>query len=245
MKSENIEEWAGKKNILVILAHPDDPEFFCGAMIARWSAQGHNVMYCLITKGQRGSEDTQITAAKIEQTRIAEQRAAASVLGVSRVDFLNHMDGELVPDLKLREDIIRVIRITRPEIIVTSDPQNLFPANNRINHPDHRATGQAVIDAVFPAAGNPRVVALDPSGQPIPPHQVEEVWLAYTHQPDLKVELSEYFDKKVSALLCHTSQIKGTIEEFHGRMKEKWESDPQSGECKYFEKFKRIQLQIK
>lgn len=242
MNCENFEEWVGKKNILVILAHPDDPEFFCGAMIAKWCDQGHNVMYCLITKGQRGSEDAQISVAKIAQTRIAEQQAAASVLGVSRVDFLDHMDGELVPDLKLREDIIRLIRMMKPEIVVTSDPQNLFPAINRINHPDHRAAGQAVIDAVFPAAGNPRVIVMDKNGEPVPPHQVEEVWLAYTHQPDLKIELGKYFEKKVSALLCHVSQIRETSDAFRERMKTRWEKDPKTGEEHYFEKFKRIQF---
>jgi LmbE family N-acetylglucosaminyl deacetylase len=245
MICENFEEWVGKKNILVILAHPDDPEFFCGAMIAKWCVQGHNVMYCLVTKGQRGSEDAHLSVEVIEQTRIAEQRAAARLLGVSRVNFLNHMDGELVPDLKLREDIIRVIRMMKPNIIVTSDPQNLFPANNRINHPDHRAAGQAVIDAVFPAAGNPRVIVTDQDGEPVPPHQVEEVWLAYTHQPDLKVELSDYFEKKVSALQCHSSQIRETIDAFRERMMARWECDPKSGEQKYFEKFKRIQFQNK
>ncbi len=244
MKDKNIEEWAGKKNILVIMAHPDDPEFFCGAMIARWCALGHVVRYCLITKGQRGSENTDLSIGEIERTRIAEQQDAARLLGVTSVDFLDYMDGELVPDLKLREDIVKVIRTVRPEIIVTSDPQNLFPTTNRINHPDHRAAGQAVVDAVFPAAGNPRVSIKNNGGQCLSPHQVEEIWFAYTHQPDLYVDLIEYLQKKINAIQCHTSQIREAADRFQERMRSKQEIDPQSGKTIYLEKFKRIQFLV-
>jgi LmbE family N-acetylglucosaminyl deacetylase len=241
---ENIEGWTGKKNILVILAHPDDPEFFCGAMIARWCAAGHSVNYCLLTKGQRGAEDEKITIAEIEQKRIAEQNAAARLLGVSSVLFLDYMDGDLVPDLKLRQNIVKVIRKFKPEIIVTSDPQNLFPTDYRINHPDHRAAGQAVVDAVFPAAGNPRVLA-EEDGKPLSPHQVEEVWLAQTHQSNLSVELTKYFETKMNAIACHVSQLKEPIDQFREKMRSRWESDPDSGQLRYVEKFKRIQFQNK
>ncbi len=238
---ENIEGWAGKKNILVILAHPDDPEFFCGAMIARWCKAGHSVNYCLLTRGQRGAEDEKISVAEIAQKRIAEQNAAARLLGVSSVHFLDYMDGDLVPDLKLRQDIVQIIRKFKPEIIVTSDPQNLFPTDYRINHPDHRAAGQAVVDAVFPAAGNPRVFA-EENGKRLPPHQVEEVWLAHTLQSNLTVELTEYFDAKMKAIACHVSQIKEPVDQFRTKMRSRWESDPVSGRLRYVEKFKRIKF---
>ncbi len=242
---ENLEGWLEKKKILVILAHPDDPEFFCGATIARWCDLGHEVCYCLITKGQRGSQNSQVSIAEIEQTRIREQNSAARLLGVSSVKFLNFMDGDVIPDLALRREIIREIRLAKPNIIVTCDPQNLFPAENRINHPDHRAAGQVVIDAVFPNAGNPRYLIEDENHVILDPHQVEEVWLALTHQPNLVMEVSAYFDKKVDAIICHQSQIHEEPEKFREKYRSRWEPDPQNGQFKYYEKFKRISLIIK
>lgn len=242
---ENLEKWTDKKKILVILAHPDDPEFFCGATIARWCDLGHDVHYCLITKGQRGAQDSQLSVNEIEQTRVAEQNAAARTLGVSSVKFLDFMDGDLVPDLKLREEIVREIRLTRPHIIVTCDPQNLFPTENRINHPDHRAAGQAAIDAVFPDAGNIRFVIKDGQNVNLEPHQVEEVWLALTHQPNFTLDVSAYFDKKVDAIICHQSQIHEEAEKFREKYRSRWETDPTDGRLKYVEKFKRIPFIIK
>jgi len=239
------EQWAGKKKILVILAHPDDPEFFCGATIARWCHLGHDVHYCLITKGQRGAQDEQISDFEIENTRIAEQNAAARSLGVSSVKFLDFMDGDLVPDLLLRAEIIREIRLVKPDIVVTCDPLNLFPAENRINHPDHRAAGQVVLDAVFPNAGNPRYWIEDHNHVKLEPHQVEEVWLALTHQPNLIIDVSAYFEKKVDAIICHQSQIREEAGKFKEKYRSRWETDPEDGQLKYFEKFKRIPLAIK
>jgi len=155
MKSNpnNPENWNHNKNILVIMAHPDDPEFFCGATIARWRSLDHQVSYCLLTKGQRGTQDPEADPLAIGGIRMEEQLNAAGVLGVSNIRFMDYMDGELVPDLQLRNELVRTIREIKPDIIVTSDPTNLFPGENRINHPDHRAAGQAVIDAIFRQRG--------------------------------------------------------------------------------------------
>jgi LmbE family N-acetylglucosaminyl deacetylase len=142
--------WETPQSILVILAHPDDPEFFCGATIARWTAAGHQVSYCLLTCGDKGSKDRNISPEALCQLRHAEQLAAAAVLGVARVRFLDYPDGYLVPDLTLRRDIARVIRQERPDVVVACDPTNLYIRDVYINHPDHRAAGQAVLDAVYP-----------------------------------------------------------------------------------------------
>jgi LmbE family N-acetylglucosaminyl deacetylase len=148
------ENWKTPQNILVVLAHPDDPEFFCGATLARWAADGHHISYCLLTCGDKGVKDRHSAPADLCAIRQVEQRAAASILGVEKVEFLAYSDGYIVPDLKLRRDIVRAIRLARPEVVVTSDPTNLFVGDAYINHPDHRYAGQAVLDAVFPAAGN-------------------------------------------------------------------------------------------
>ncbi|NMC85770.1 MAG: PIG-L family deacetylase, partial [Anaerolineaceae bacterium] len=136
--------WNSTKKILVILAHPDDPDFFCGATLAHWVQQGHEVRYCLLTKGQKGSQDVHASPEEMGELRVKEQNAAAAAIGVKSVEFLGYMDGEIFPDLEMRRQIVRVIRKWQPDILVGCDPQNLFPGDNRINHPDHRAAGQAV-----------------------------------------------------------------------------------------------------
>ena len=147
--------WKEPKNILVILAHPDDPEFFCGGTLALWARDGHHIQYYLLTCGDKGRNDhnKDIAGDELCGLRHREQSAAAAILGVAAVHFLDREDGTLVPDLDLRCEVVRIIRKMKPDILVTCDPQNLF-ATYGINHPDHRAAGQAVLDAVFPAAGN-------------------------------------------------------------------------------------------
>ena len=147
------EGWKKKKKILIILAHPDDPEFFMGATIWRWVNMGHEIHYVLITKGDKGGNQGD-SPEELTQTRIVEQRAAAKVLGVESVTFLGHDDGYLEPTLKLRKEIVKIIRKFSPDIVVGCDPNNYFPRPNAINHPDHRAAGKVVVDAVFPATGN-------------------------------------------------------------------------------------------
>lgn len=237
------EGWTGKKNILVILAHPDDPEFFCGATLARWIALGHQVSYCLLTKGQRGTQDPETDPMVLAGIRMGEQLNAAGVLGVTSIRFLDHVDGELVADLNLRNEIIKEIRVSRPEIVVTCDPTNLFLAENRINHPDHRAAGQAVLDAIFPATGNPGYRLESEDGH-IPAHQVEEIWLSLTGQPNFALNVTEMLDTKINALLCHQSQVHLTQEELKANYQSRFEVDPDLGQVSYFEKFRRIQLKI-
>ncbi len=108
--------WETPQKILVLLAHPDDPEFFCGATLARWSRAGHHIHYCLLTCGDKGTKDRNLLPDQLCNIRQNEQRAAAAVLGVENVRFLAYPDGYLVPDLKLRRDITRVVREERPDI---------------------------------------------------------------------------------------------------------------------------------
>ena len=136
--------WNIPQQILIVLAHPDDPEFFCGASIAKWTKAGHNVDYCLLTCGDKGTKDRSLESKELCCIRQKEQRAAGSILGVANITFLNYEDGYLIPSLELRRDITRVLRKVRPDILVTCDPRTLFFGSNRINHPDHRAAGQGV-----------------------------------------------------------------------------------------------------
>lgn len=234
---ENVENWHATKEILVILAHPDDPEFFLGGTIARWIKAGHQLRYVLLTKGDKGAKDPALSAAEIAQVRIEEQQAAANFLGVTSIDFLDYEDGYLIPDLDMRKAIVRFIRKYRPQILVTCDPGNLFPSQQYINHPDHRNAGQVVIDAVFPAAGN-RFFFPELLAEGYEPHEVEEVWMSLTSEPDVKLDVTEHWADKLQALKLHASQI-GDPRAFEKRMLERLNNGSDE-DFKVIEQFRRI-----
>ena len=232
--------WDSPQNILVILAHPDDPEFFCGGTLAKWALVGHHITYQLLTCGDKGFNDSTVadmTPDALCAMRHEEQYAAAKVIGVQAVHIMNNPDGYLVPNLDLRREIVRTIRNFKPDILVTCDPQNLFAAYG-INHPDHRAAGQVVLDAVFPAAGNkeyfPELVV-----EGYEPHMPKEVWCSLTQQPDITIDVTETWTIKLEALLCHKTQI-GDVKKFKDRMLSRHTKDSTDEAPRYEEKFKRI-----
>ncbi len=198
---------AKPESVLVILAHPDDPEFFCGGTLALWADQGREIRYCLLTRGERGGGEAALDTEELARLRGAEQRAAARVLGVRDVEFLDQPDGYLIPDLSLRKQVVRVIRRTRPDIVVTCDPTNLFPSDCYINHPDHRAAGQAVLDAIFPAAGSAMFFPELLSEEGLAPHAVRQVFISLAQTPNTEIDVTSTVARKVAALREHRSQI--------------------------------------
>jgi LmbE family N-acetylglucosaminyl deacetylase len=233
--------WESPQKILVVLAHPDDPEFFCGATTARWVKAGHSVSYCVVTCGDKGTKDLTIQSDELCSIRQKEQRAAARILGVTQVTFLNYPDGYLVPDINLRRDITRVIRTVRPDVMVTCDPQTLFTVNGGLNHPDHRAAGQAALDAVFPAARDrlnfPELWQIEK----LEPHIVREVWVAGTLVPDVTLDVTLFWELKIMALYEHKSQI-GEPEKLAERMRSRRTTDSTPENPRYEEKFRRLIL---
>jgi LmbE family N-acetylglucosaminyl deacetylase len=238
------ENWETSKNILVILAHPDDPEFFCGATIARWTAAGHHVSYCLLTCGDKGANDLNTNTETLCKTRQAEQQAAANILSVQRVQFLGYKDGELQSDFQLRQDITRVIRQEKPDILLTCDPQALYLRDTMINHPDHRAAGQAVLDAVFPASGNPLYYIELWREEGLAPHSVQEVWVSLTSTPNLLLDITDYWDIKIQALKQHASQI-GNAQSLEKRMRNRHTEDSTPENPRYEEGFRRIVFKMR
>ena len=236
---EFIEGWDTPKDILVILAHPDDPEFFLGATIARWIKAGHTVRYVLLTQGDKGAEDGKLTLEEICRIRREEQVNAAGLLGVKSVDFMDYQDGYLVPDLEMRKKVVRCIRQYQPQILVTCDPSNLFPNEHYVNHPDHRYAGQVVIDAVFPAAGN-RFFFPELLDEGYEPHEVEEVWMSLTNTPNVRMDVTDFWDIKLKSLKHHVSQI-GDPEAFEKHMLERAEKDD-NGNLVFFEHFRTIKF---
>lgn len=233
------DNWTEKQQILVILAHPDDPEFFCGGTLRRWALAGHEITYVLLTCGDKGRNDHNhhLPAEELCALRHVEQRAAADVIGVNHIHFMDLPDGYLVPDLALRRDVTRLIRRHKPDVLVTCDPQNLF-ATYGLNHPDHRAAGQVVLDAAFPAAGNelffPELLAEEQ-----PPHSPKEIWVSLTNQPNISIDITEHFETKLRAVWCHQSQL-GDPAALEKRMRLRHTEDSTDENPRYEERFRVI-----
>lgn len=191
---------------MVIAAHPDDIEFVVAGTVAKWIRAGAQARYVLVTSGDAGSHRTGVTREEVARVREAEQRAAALVVGVDEVIFLGYPDGEVEPTLELRRDLVREIRRFKPDTVICFDPTRLLVGDGYINHPDHRAVGQAALDAVMPAAAMPLVFA-ELGKEGLEPHRVKEVLIASGPEPDTWVDISDTIELKLEALRQHVSQF--------------------------------------
>jgi LmbE family N-acetylglucosaminyl deacetylase len=200
-----MEYWT-PESALVVAAHPDDIEFSCAGTVARWSHEGSRVTYALLTNGAAGSTDPEMTRERLASLREAEQRAAAKVVGVDRVEFLGHEDGLLEPTLELREQIVRLIRRVRPEVVVTTDPTTRYFGEQYINHPDHRAAGEATLAAVIPGSDT-RLAYPELLAEGLEPVKLSGVWLMMNAEPNLVVDVTEFMDRKIESLRCHVTQV--------------------------------------
>lgn len=197
--------------ILCIAAHPDDLDFGCAGSVAAWVAEGHEVVYCLVTDGQAGGFDNTISRDEMAEIRRREQTAAAKTVGVTELHFLGFPDGAVEPTLDLRCALSRVIRIVRPDRVVSQSPERNY---DRIyaSHPDHLATGEATMAAVYPDARNefafPRLL----TEEGLEPHSVPELWLIGGPDPDRWIDTTDWIQRKIDALLCHESQMQAPAE---------------------------------
>lgn len=199
-------EEATPPSVMVVVAHPDDAEFMVAGSVARWAAAGSAVTYVVITKGDKGSDDPEMTPSRLTRIREAEQRAAGAILGVQEFVFMGYADGYLEHTLELRRDLARLIRRIRPHTVVCFDPTNRFLGDNYVNHPDHRASGDATVDAVFPTARD-RLTFPELLADGLEPHKVSELWLGGTASANVWVDIAPTIELKKRALLAHTSQI--------------------------------------
>jgi LmbE family N-acetylglucosaminyl deacetylase len=230
------DSWDNPQKILIILAHPDDPEFFCGATLARWALLGHQIHYYLLTNGNKGG-GSEVTPEQLRSIRQEEQRNAAAVIGVHSVSYLDLEDGYLIPSLELRRKIVRILRIEKPDILVTCDPTLLYNWFGRINHPDHRAVGQVVLDAVFPASGNGHFFPELLKNEGLQPHTPREVWVSLASNPNVTLDVTATWQLKINALLEHRSQI-GDPLTFEQRMSSRHTDNSSDENPKYEEKFR-------
>jgi LmbE family N-acetylglucosaminyl deacetylase len=192
------------KRVLVVMAHPDDCDFGAGGTIAQWTAKGIEVSYCIITNGDQGGEESGIPLEQMAQVRQKEQRDAGAALGVTEITYLNYRDGWLMPSIELRKEIVKAIRIAKPDRMLVQSPERNW---ERIfaSHPDHLAAGETAIQAVYPDARNPYAFT-DLKDAGFEPWRVREVWMTGSPTPNHYVDITETFDKKMAALDSHVSQ---------------------------------------
>jgi LmbE family N-acetylglucosaminyl deacetylase len=231
------------KTVLVVGAHPDDNDFGAGATVARATQQGAEAIYLIATTGQRGSSEETMTPERLSDIRKKEQEAAAAALGVREVHFLRYVDGELIPDIRLKEQVVIHIRRFKPDVVFTMDPSFFyFKEFGFVNHSDHRAIGEATLDACYPLARDllsfPEHVKAG-----LKPHKVKEV-LLHSFVPEnanFYVDVTETFDLKIKALSLHKSQV-SDLEGIKKRMMERAEPVGKLAGCKYAEGFVRLRL---
>lgn len=230
------------KRIMGIFAHPDDPEFFCGGTLARWAAEGAEITFVIATSGDKGSSDPEMTHERLIAIREEEERNAAAVIGAKEVIFLRYPDGELFPTLELRRDLTRLIRLTRPDRVVTLDPTVFWRGTRSINHPDHRAIGAAALEAVFPAARDRLNFYELERDEGLQPHKVLEVYIAGPAESTTKVDVTDTIETKIRSLYEHKSQI-ADMEAMAERIRQR-AIDPESPPeyLRYVEYFRVITL---
>ena len=192
---------------LVAFAHPDDAEFLCGGTVAGWAKEGVEVTYVCATDGAAGWNGPDLSREEIAARRKAEMLEVAGMLGVHEVRFLDHPDGMLQASLDLRRDLTREVRRTRPDVLVSFDPSRLWSGRSYINHPDHRAVGEAILAVVAcDAPTRPQFPELIEEG--LEPFKVRRLWLATdARDADHAVDIAETIELKVRALAAHLSQM--------------------------------------
>jgi LmbE family N-acetylglucosaminyl deacetylase len=243
---------------MVIGAHPDDDDFGAAATSALWAKQGKKVVWVVMTDGTEGSEVPSLSNEELRIMREEEQRMACEVLGVQAVEFLRFPDGHLTNNDETRRAVTRLVRKYRPRVVFTHDPsQHIYApdpdenpnATGHFNHPDHRATGNIVLDVLFPFAGNPRSFR-ELLAEDLQPYKVHEVYFFFTGAGvNTYIDVSETIDLKGKGLQCHTSQF-GPNSEIGERIRERAaavakEAKEKKGlDMKYAEAFRRIKLHI-
>ncbi len=224
-------------DVMVISPHADDAEGGCGGTVAKWIKEGKRIVYILCTNGDKGTNDPAIKPEQLAATREKEQLAAAKVLGVREVIFLRHPDQGLEETPEFRKELVRLIRMYRPDIVITVDPYRKY-----IWHRDHRITGQVVLDAVFPYARDLYAYP-DLNEQGLEPFKVKEVLLWASEEPNYKVDITDVFDMKVKALRCHVSQVGAApFVEMEERIKVRSRMHAEGEDYELAESFHRVEL---
>lgn len=216
------DEWIGNvervpsletpERILIVGAHPDDPDAFCGGSVAAWTDAGAQIWYVVVTSGDKGVPDPETDVATFTEIREQEQLSSAEYLGAQGVTFLRYIDGEVFDSLELRERITLEIRRFKPDLIITHDPLT----RQYRQHPDHRAVGFATIHSAFPSS---HLTTFFPqhASEGVEPHVTRQLLLFGSDRPDTFIDIGATFERKIEALEMHVSQEAA----FHGALRER------------------------
>ncbi|MEZ4560550.1 MAG: PIG-L family deacetylase [Caldilineaceae bacterium] len=169
-------DWSDIRRALVIMAHPDDPDFVCAGTAIQMARQGIEVTYMILTNGDKGNHNPEITRNQLIAMRKIEQRNAAELCGVKDVLFMGEEDGFLRPTPEIRKRVTREIRRIRPELIICPDPDRYLVGEGYINHPDHRNAGLVALEAIFPASDNPMFYP-DMADEGYKPHKISHLYV--------------------------------------------------------------------
>jgi LmbE family N-acetylglucosaminyl deacetylase len=220
---------------MVIGAHPDDPEFGCAGTVAKWAQHGKEITYVLLTSGDKGSHNPEMSPGEVASIREKEQEEAAKELGVKAVVFLHHPDGILVNNLDLRREVCEVIRRHRPHVVLAIDPWRPYQL-----HPDHRAAGQAALDAIY--AAREYFIFPEQLVGGIEPWRVDEVYLYWTDNPDYWEDITSSIDRRMAALRRHQSQVGGRFDQVEERIRNWTKVLGEKPGYAYAEAFKKLTL---
>ena len=190
------------RRVLALYAHPDDADIAAGGTLAAWAAQGASVDLVIVCDGAKGSLDPATDVSRLRDQRSEELQSAAQLLGIREVQCLGIPDGEITNSIEFRERLVRLLRSSKPEVLLGPDPSATFFGGVYVNHRDHRELGWALLDAAAPAAAMP--LYFPNAGAP---HQVKTLLLSGTHEPDVVIDITSSIDAKVAAVLAHGSQV--------------------------------------
>ncbi|NBV26408.1 MAG: hypothetical protein EBR99_03750 [Actinobacteria bacterium] len=190
------------RRVLALYAHPDDADIAAGGTLAAWAAQGASVDLVIVCDGAKGSLNPATDVSSLRDQRSQELQSAAQLLGIRDVQCLGIPDGEITNSTEFRERLVRLLRSSKPEVLLGPDPTATFFGGVYVNHRDHRELGWALLDAAAPAAAMP--LYFPNAGDP---HQVKTMLLSGTHEPDVVIDISSSIDAKVAAVLAHGSQV--------------------------------------
>ncbi len=226
-----------KYDIMVIVAHPDDAEFGIAGTVAGWIGAGKSVIYVVCTNGEKGTTDRSLVPEKLAAIRQQEQRNAAAKLGVDEVVFLNMPDQQLEDTPQFREEIVRLVRMHRPDTVASSDPYRRY-----VWHRDHRIVGQVVLDAAFPYARD-HLAYPEMLSEGYEPHKIKELLFFGAENVNHHVDITQTFPQKLAALQCHESQVKEfNIDNLESWLKKRCQKMAENSDFELAEAFHRVHM---
>lgn len=200
--------------VMAIVAHPDDAEFSSAGTLAKFAKEGKRVYIVVCTAGNKGTPDPDMKGEDLAAMREREQTEASGELGITDTIFLRNPDGELYPTLAFRGQLVEQLRRFRPDVVITHDPWRPYAL-----HPDHRAVGIAVADAVYPTARD-AIYFPEHYQAGLMPWKVGEIWFYGAEKPDHYVDITDTFPQKIASLKRHDSQV-GRSTDLEARIRER------------------------